>query len=101
MSDQPVVQISTPIRQGDIPQVVVRVDNPGEVQQAVETLNDVAELIAPLMKSAVMAMNTPTGTAEAITHLQQAGLSPQVFEPPPCTAGHHAVPGLFQVHRLR
>jgi len=29
-----------------------------------------------------MAMNTPTGTAEAITHLQQGGLNPQMVEAP-------------------
>jgi len=79
MSEQPLVQISTPIRQGDIPQVVVRVSSLAEVEEAVDTLNDVAERIAPLMKSTSMAMMmVPGGTAQAISHLQQGGLGPQV-----------------------
>jgi hypothetical protein len=81
MSDQAVVQISSPIRQGDFPQVVVRVDSLGEVEEAVDILNEVAERVAPLIKSTAMAMvSVPGGTAQAISHLQQGGMNPQVVQ---------------------
>ena len=80
MTDQSTVQISTPIRNGDAPLVVVRINDSDDVDIAAHLLNEATERLAPLVKGAVQALSdVPPDMAAAVQNLQQAGLNPQVI----------------------
>ncbi len=81
--NQPLVQLSTPIRSGELPQVVVRADSVPEVEEAGEILNALQERLAPAIKATAQALvNVPQETAQALSNLAQGGLNPQVVPQP-------------------
>lgn len=97
MSEQPLVQVSTPIRSGELPQVVVRVNAAPELDEALEVLVGLEDRVSSAMNSLVSAIKAvPIDTAQAVANLQAAGMGPQpvttyaaappVAPPPPVAA---------------
>lgn len=74
---QPLLQVSTPIRHGETPQVVLRLDTDQDVQKAIALINQTTELLAPLAVGLADALERAIqGEAHVTGQLQSAGLNP-------------------------
>ena len=74
---QPLLQVSTPIRHGETPQVVLRLDTDQDVQKAIALINQTTELLAPLAVGLADALERAIqGEAHVTGQLQAAGLNP-------------------------
>lgn len=77
-AQQPLLQLSTPIKPGEEPQVVLRLDDNQDVELALALINQVAEKLAPLVAGLVdtVARELQNSMAGATGQLQSAGLGP-------------------------
>lgn len=90
---QPLVQVSTPIRPNELPQVVVRADDVPDLLTAEEVLQHLKENILAHMASVVSELKgTPGSTQEALNNLQNAGLNPAVVQQPPAPQPAYQAP---------
>lgn len=82
MPNNPLVQVSTPIRSGEFPQVVVRTDSVGDVMDAKDVLDALRQELLGLMQDVVTELrDAGMDTAKAIANLQAAGMNPQPVPP--------------------
>lgn len=82
MSDQPLVQVSTPIRQGELPQVVVRADDVPDLLTAEQVLEQLKDAVLEGMAEVVTLLKgSPANTQTAMANLAQAGLGPLPIPP--------------------
>lgn len=80
MSEQPIVQVSTPIRQGELPQVVVRADDVPDLLTAEQVLDRLKDNVLAAMGGVVSALREiPISTEQAMNNLATAGLNPVVM----------------------
>lgn len=81
-NQQPLVQVSTPIRTGELPQVVVRTDSVPEVSDATDVLNALRQELLGLMQDVVTELrDSQMDASKAIANLQAAGMNPQPVPP--------------------
>lgn len=97
MSEQPRVQVSTPIRSGELPQVVVRMDNLPDADEAIEVLDAIQDRLLGSMAGVVSVLKAiPGSTQEALNNLQTAGLGPVVVQEPPTPQPAYQAPSAPQ-----
>ena len=92
---QPLLQLGTPLRDGDPGYVILRLDSGLDVEMALSIINDVTEKLAPLTVGLADTVSRllQGGDAHVVGQLQQAGLNPvpmaapqpaaQPFQPQP------------------
>lgn len=97
---QPLLQISTPIRHGEEPQVVLRLDSDQDVAKAMVLINEASEKLAPLTVGlAATVARLIEGGGELVSQLQQAGLNPVPMAAPPQAAPVYQPPPAQPVYQ--
>lgn len=87
MSDQPLLQFSTPIKPNEDPQVVLRLDTDEDVQRAIILINQATELLVPLTVGLVDVLERALqGEGLTVGKLQSAGLNPVPMAAPQAPA---------------
>jgi hypothetical protein len=83
---QPLLQLSTPIRQNEEPQVVLRLDSDKDVEAAIALINRTSEVLVPLAAGLVDHLaRALQGEAVVTSQLQAAGLNPVPMPTVPAT----------------
>jgi hypothetical protein len=81
---QPLLQLSTPIRQNEEPQVVLRLDTDEDVQKAIALINRTSEVLVPLAAGLVDHLaRALQAESQVVSQLQAAGLNPVPLPPTP------------------
>lgn len=87
MSDQHILQVSTPIKRGEMPQVVLRVSDDRDLDTAVALVNRAAEEVAPLMAGLATTLADALDQGANTAPLQAGGLNPHIVGTDAMTGG--------------